>query len=257
MKVYWSNLFVYRTNFFLQTIGPLFVFLFIKLSLWTSIYLSSQKSIIGGYTLEEMLAYHLWIMVASMIILTSSSQNLSEDIRLGKISSYLIYPFSFWEFHASNFAARQTVQVFIALLTVFILLILLPTYFSNISFLFFIQGLILSLMAGFFWFSLNYIIGLMAFWLEETWTLTVLTQVVTYFCSGAIIPLELYPLWLKEALFYTPFPYLGFVPVRTFMGESLLFWQSVLVLLGWILLINLISKLIWKKGIHLYTAAGM
>ena len=69
MKVTWSNLLVYRMNFLLQVIGPLLIFLFIKVSLWSSIFASRTSATpIGGYDLANMLKYHLWIMIANILI---------------------------------------------------------------------------------------------------------------------------------------------------------------------------------------------
>lgn len=260
MKVTWSNLLIYRVNFLLQVIGPLLVFLLIKVSLWSSVFASpGSKELIGGYDLASMLKYHLWIMIANILIFSSSSQNLAEDIRLGRISTYLIYPFSFWQFHTAQYLARQGVQLVIASLTIFIVFIVDSIYQLNFQITLerVSMGFFLAIFGSVFWFSINYLIGMISFWLEETWTLTVLVQVITYFFSGAIIPLELFPETLQNILQYTPFPYIAFVPVKAFMGETpdLLFSLSVLTF--WIMTVLGCSMYLWRRGLRLYTAAGM
>ena len=96
-----------------------------------------------------------------------------------------------------------------------------------------------------------------SFWLEETWILRVILDIMTAFLSGAIIPLELYPKWFLNILEWTPFPYLTFYPVKTFMGQNSNLGSSYLIVSLWICLFCLINHLIWKKGVRLYTAAGM
>ncbi len=254
MKVVWSNLMVYKTNFILQSISPLFVFLFIKASLWTAIYKGAERVEIGGYDLNQMLTYHLWIMVVTLISIGAISQDLSQDIRLGRITAYLIYPFSLFEFHFSGFLARQSVKLAIALFTLFgvVLALKLPLSVTSGGW-----AILLALWAGLFWFFLNYFFGLLGFWLEETWTLGVMSQVITYFLSGAIIPLELYPLWMQKILFFTPFPYIGFVPVKLIMGSEVALAQAFAVLTLWIAFIALCGYGLYKRGLRLYTAAGM
>ncbi|MDT8445343.1 MAG: ABC-2 family transporter protein [bacterium] len=257
MRVSWSNLLVYRVNFILQGIAPLFVFLVVKLSLWYKIFESSPQAQVGGYHFEEMAAYHLWILIASLLIFNGNSQRISEDIRLGRITSYLIYPFQLWEFHAASFLARSWFQLFIALGTLFGAWALLGGRLALPSPAALLAGLGLALLGGLFWFWVNFMVGLVGFWLEETWTLMVMLQIVTYFLSGAIIPLELYPDWMQTLLSFTPFPYIAYWPARLFMGHldqvgwvfgALAFWVVVMALAAW---------WTWRAGMRLYTAAGM
>ena len=260
MKVSWSNLLVYRINFLLQVIGPLLIFLFIKVSLWSSIFASrSSVAPIGGYDLATMLKYHLWIMISNILIFSSSSQNLAEDIRLGRISTYLIYPFSFWQFHTAQYLARQLVQMGIAFFTIFLIFVLdsLYQFEFEITVERVAMGVFMAVLGSIFWFCMNYLIGMISFWLEETWTLTVLMQIITYFFSGAIMPLELFPIWLQNILQYSPFPYIAFIPVKAFMGHTPDLLLSLSVLAGWTIAVIAFSAFLWKRGLNLYTAAGM
>jgi len=253
MRVVWSNLLVYKINFMLQAFAPLLVFLFIKTSLWTVIY-QGHPWAIAGYSLQQMLTYHLWILVVTLISLGAASQDLSEDIRLGRITAYLLYPFSLFEFHAAGFLARQCVKLAVALLTLLgaTALLGMQAPLGKI-----IQALTLAFLAGVFWFALNYLFGLLGFWLEETWTFTVMIQIIAQFFSGAIIPLELYPAWLVRLLALTPFPYLGFVPAKLMMGQDLNFFFALLVLLCWIIAALGLGQVVYQKGLRSYTAAGM
>ena len=254
MKVVWSNLMVYKTNFILQSVAPLVVFLFIKVSLWTAVFKGSEIDQIGSYNLESMLTYHLWIMLVTMVSIGAANQDISQDIRLGRITSYLIYPFSLFEFHMASYLAKQVVKLIIALIT------LLGVWLSlglSLDWLMVLQALSLAFWGGLFWFFLNYFFGLLGFWLEETWTFSVMIQVIAYFFSGAIIPLELYPEWLKAGLIYSPFPYIGYIPAKIMMGEPVDLTQAFMVLSFWIALTAGAGHWIFKRGLRLYTAAGM
>ncbi len=257
IKVSWSNLFIYRVNFFLMVIGPMVVFFFIKMSLWSSIFESSQQSEVSGYTLKEMLTYHLWVMIASMITNSSSSSNISEDIRMGKITSYLIYPFSLWEFHTAHYIARQIIQLFIAFITIGLSYQFFADGIVGISAKAIITGVLIALSASFFWYSMNYLIGLLGFWMEETWTLMVMFQIISYFLSGAVVPLDLFPLWLQSILVWSPFPYISYIPAKTFMGVYPDFNSFLIIMFVWISFVLLLITQVWKRGLDLYTGAGM
>ncbi len=257
MKVTWSEVFVYRFNFLLMVIGPMLVLFFIKYNVWSSIYQGASGQEINGYTFEEMVSYHLWFMIVSMLSMAYSGQDLAEDIRLGRISSYLIYPINFWQFNTARFLSIECIQVGIVLIT------LSTTYlgFSHILGEFnpsaFFAGFAISFLVGVFWFTIQYTTGLLAFWFEETWTFRVLFQIIAHFLSGAIIPLDFYPSWLVAILDYSPFPTLAYVPVKIFLGSYTELWKAAFTLLFWIIISAGIAAWVWKRGLKLYTAAGM
>ncbi len=257
MLLEWSKLFVYRFNLALQVFGPIGIFFVIKYSLWTSIYQSSGEATIGGFTLEAMIAYHLWAMVTSMLQVSHGFDRLSEEIRLGRISSFLLYPFEMWEYHVSQYLARQVVHVGIAGLMVVVLRLLLADRLGLAGWQAMFSGLWLGLLAGLLWFWIIYIFALCAFWLDETWTLRVIFRIVAGFLSGKLIPLDLYPQWLVGALEYTPFPYMTFQPVLAFMGRDAEVGKATLVLLGWIAITAGLCFWVWRRGIRNYTAAGL
>ncbi len=256
MKMSWSNQLAYKLNFFLLVIGPTLVFFFIKFNLWTAIYGLQDVETIQGYDLQQMLSYQVWVMIVGFLAQSYNSMKLAEDIRLGRISSYLIYPFGFWSFHTASFFAIQIIQLLVAGVTLGFALAFGLVDPPSLTAL--LSGLLVSSLVGMLWFQISFIIGLMAFWLEETWVLRVIFSTIAQFFSGAIIPLELYPDWLRQLLAYSPFPYLTFIPVRLFMGDAS---YEVLPTLGvialWIALMMALGQWIWSRGLRLYTAAGM
>jgi len=255
IQIAWSKYTAYRLNFFLQVLGPAFVFFFIKYNLWSAIYGGDQDILIAGYTFQQMITYHIWAMIVGLIAQGHTALNLAEEIRLGKISTYLIYPFQFWEFHTAHFIAFQWLQVLTSAVTV--LLLALMSLLTVPSFALILTGLTYCLFVSVFWFALQYLTGLLGFWLEETWILRVILQIMTGFLSGAIIPLDFYPEKFVQFLNYTPFPYLTYFPIKIFMGEMNQIGSAYGIMAFWIVLLWLANHLIWKKGIRLYTAAGM
>jgi ABC-2 type transport system permease protein len=259
IKISITKLLAYRLNFFLTIIGPALIFYWIKVNLWTTIFDGVeggiQTGMINGYTLDNMLAYHSWTLIVTLLAKGHNSMNLSLDIRMGRISSYLIYPFNFWEFHTASFLGFQFVQLFITGITLSIFYsigVLNNFVLSN-----FLIGVVFCLIVGFFWFSIQYLLGLVAFWLEETWIMRVMFDIVATFLSGGIIPLDLFPSFVARFLEYTPFPYLTYYPVQIFLGNAQGIGFAAAKILLWTGIIWAINKMVWNKGIRMYTAAGM
>jgi ABC-2 type transport system permease protein len=137
------------------------------------------------------------------------------------------------------------------------LLSVFPRFFNGFESIAFAKGMVLAVFVGFFWFSLQYLIGLMTFWLEETWVLAVIAETIIQLLSGNIIPLDLFPEWAATMLSYTPFPYVTFIPVKTFMGAGGGFLTAIANIVFWTAMLNALILFVWKKGLKLYTGAGM
>lgn len=255
IQISWVKHTAYRLNFFLQIIGPALVFFFVKYNLWSSIYAGDETLVIKGFTFEGMINYHIWAFLVALVAQGHGSWNLAEDIRMGRISSYLIYPFNFWEFHTASWLSFQVIQMFVATITLGIIASFGLVTFPSNSFM--LIGICYTLFISLFWFTLQYLTGVLAFWLEETWILRVMLNIVAYFLSGAIIPLDLYPEWLVNILNYTPFPYLTYYPIKIFMGDTTNLGLGLVIISFWTLIFAWVNHLVWKKGIRLYTAAGM
>lgn len=251
----WKKNTTYKLNFVLQIIGPAAVFFFVKYSLWSTIFAKNPTGLISGYTFQAMISYHIWSFIVSIMAQGHTALDLSLDIRMGRISSYLIYPFNFWEFHTASFIGFQLQQFLVATVSLFVFYFIgiLPV----ISWQHLALGVICSFYVSLFWFTLQYLTGLIAFWLEETWMLRVILQIITIFLSGAIIPLELFPSWAVNILNYTPFPYLTYYPVKVFMGAEVNLINFFSVTTTWFVTLIFCNSFLWKRGMKLYTAAGM
>jgi ABC-2 type transport system permease protein len=256
VRICWSTQLAYKLNLLLLVIGPMVVFFFIRQSLWRAIFAVAGTTQVQGYDLPAMLRYQGWVLVVSLIAQGQSNMQISEDIRLGRISAFLVYPFQFWQYHAASFLAFEGLQTLVAGATTLVLLVagILP----GLQLVPLIQGLLFAWLVGCVWFTAQFILGLASFWLEETWVLRVMFGIIAQFLSGATLPLEVFPAWLVHGLSYSPFPYLTWAPVRILMGEypgevS----HAFLVLGGWFAGFALIAAVVWRRGLRLYSAAGM
>jgi ABC-2 type transport system permease protein len=256
MQVAWSNQLVYKLNFLMLILGPVIVFFFIKYNLWSSIFGMPGVTTIQGYNLESMLEYQVWVMIVGLLAQSYNNMKLSEDIRLGRISSYLIYPFGFWQFHTASFFGTQAIQIIVSMLTIFTVAV--AGFNLNLSMNETPVALAYCIIVSLLWFSIAFILGLAAFWLEETWILRVIFVIIAQFLSGAIVPLEIYPAWFRGFLDYTPFPYMTYVPVKLFMGVYEGSIMTAFAVIGfWLVAMALLAAFTWKRGIRMYSGAGM
>ena len=256
LKIALSKSLNYKINFLILMVVPVLVFFFIKYNLWLSIYAVHPHKEIQGYSLSRMIEYQFWILIFEFFVRSHFfGTNISRDIRMGKISVFLLYPFSFISYQLSLFLSDKLIQLFIGVFSLLLAVVLGWIDLPSTKVLF--QAGVFVFMVSAFWFFTQLIIGFFAFWLEETWSINVSIRFISAFFSGSIIPLDLYPEIMAKILMWTPFPYLTYIPVKILIGESMSVGSSFFILFVWLLVLFFFVQLIWKKGLKLYTGAGI
>lgn len=251
-----SRYMAFKTDFLLMLVAPSFVFIAINYSIWSSVFKARGGESVGGFSEEQMLHYQIWSFIAALLVRSHRTWNLSEHIRYGRITSFLLYPFDAWKFYASEFIAFQILQMVTATVSLFCLYFL--DLIPPLDIRTFSLGVCFSLLASVLWFVVDFTFGLLGFWLEEVWVFRAIFGLFAVLFSGAFIPLELFPETMRFALKFTPFPFITSVPVHIFLGTgSLTIVDATLLLCSWIIGLALVAAYIWRRGIRLYTAAGI
>ena len=255
--VNWNQFLAYKLDFLATAIIPAVLFFVIKYNLFETIYSSQDAELIAGYSVDQMLQYQAWVLILTLLTSSFSERNLAEDIRLGRISSYLIYPFDFWQFHTASFLAFTSLQIFVAGVSLALLLSLgiLPSV--NLEYL--LVFIFLCCLVAVFWFLIRFAVGLLSFWFDETWTFRMILSAVVNFFAGVIFPLDMFPSWLQNILYWTPFPYMTYFPAKIIMGDATTdqILLAIFALTAWMILIGFLVRFTWKRGLRLYSAAGM
>lgn len=251
-----SRYMAYKFDFLLTLLAPTIVFCFVNYSVWAAVYRLNTTATIGGFSETRMLQYQIWAMLVTLLARSHRSWNLSEDIRYGRITSFLLYPFSLWKYHFSEFLAFQSLQIVASAVALVVLASL--SLISIPSLLHLFAGLSLSILVGVLWFWVEFSLGLLAFWLDEVWVFRVTVQLLAVLCSGAFIPLELFPNVAQTLISLTPFPLLGSIPITILMGGDLqIFLSAMIQTLVWTVLLIAFGVFVWKRGTKLYSATGM
>ena len=251
-----SRYMAFKADFFLMLVAPAFVFIAVNYNIWRSVYQSRGGESISGFTMDQMLHYQCWSFIITLLVRSHRTWNLSEHIRFGRLTAFLLYPFDAWKFYASEFIAFQLLQLFIAFVAVIVLQAL--HFLPPLDVATCAVGFGFSLLVSVLWFALDFTFGLAAFWLEEVWIFRVIFGFFAVLFSGAFIPIELFPRGLQTFLSYTPFPFITSVPAHIFMGtSSVSLWSATTTLIGWIAALSLCAALVWRRGLRLYNAAGI
>ncbi len=107
-------------------------------------------------------------------------------------------------------------------------------------------------------FGCVYVIHVLGFWLVETRGLQLLYMVVSGFFAGLFVPLPLFPSWLHDAAYATPFPSVMMTPINVLSGQltGLAAWHSVLVQVAWLAGVLLLGRVLTSAGLRKLEVQG-
>jgi ABC-2 type transport system permease protein len=211
------------------------VVLYIFMQLWRVTYAQTGAERLGALTLPQM----LWYLAMTESITLSGprvAQDIDQDVRTGALAVQLIRPLSYplyrlWTTLGERlvrFLLNSVVGALIALLFVGAI----P--FTLGGLLIFAPALLLAFVLDFLG---HFLIGLAAFWLEDTSGLFLIYSRITMILGGMLLPLELFPVSWQPLLKALPFASIVYGPSHLFVQPDLAFLGDLVLRQGIAILI--------------------
>ena len=235
-------------------VRQIFVFL-IPFFIWKAVL--GQGGDIYGYSFAAIMTYLFGTTVLRSLVMGSRTIDLGWMINSGSLTIPLMRPFNIFSFFFIRDLADKLFNLsFMFLELPLIYLIFRPPIFlqSNPTYLLLAFGSLL--LAILIYFYINIIFGSLAFWTRDIWAPRFLLMVIMEFATGAMFPLDMLPIAWQKIILLTPFPYLLYVPLKVYLGIDPLIYFHLAASLGWVIVLGLLSKLIWQRGIKSYEAEG-
>lgn len=188
------------------------VILYIFLRLWEITYAENGTKTLGGLTLNQMLWY-LTVTEAITLSAPPVARVVDQDVRTGALSVQLIRPLSYPLFCLFSNLGERFLRFLLNLIVGALIACLLigPIELSAWGLVIFLAAIPLAFVLDFL---ANFLIGLGAFWLEDTSGLSLIYSRVTMILGGMLIPLELFPLWSQPLLKLLPFSSIVYGPAH-------------------------------------------
>jgi len=253
----WIRILNYRFTTLMYRIGEA-AEMVVLILMWTAIY-AGGSGMIRGFALNEMITYVLIGTLFSVAIRNFLPSFVSRDINEGRLSMFLVKPISYIKYIFFNELGRAA----LAVITSVVVQVLVILFFLD-KFVFNTEPLYLSLIFAMVFLSfiiellIGFLVGTIAFWTDEVEGMQSTIERIKKFFAGGYFPLSLLPATLASLSMYLPFAYSFFVPAQLYLKKIDL--QTGLIGLGvqiiWIILLSLILKIVWKKGLRRYEASG-
>ena len=248
----------YRSHILVSLfVGP--VYFLVQYFIWSALF--HNTTTINGFTLQEMLVYYGVTTLINYCIMDFADWNLQMLIRTGRFITFLLRPVSHRFFALAQKVGHRFLGFwleFILVYLIFLFVFRLPLVPADLFWS------VLSLIFGFLMmFLVNYSIGITGFWLIRTDGLRSFFLIFRDVFAGVFIPLVFFPGWLQKVLFFLPFQYISYVPVRVFsgnyeLGGVTLAIPVIVAIQGvYVFLMGLVSEFLWRLGIKRFTGVGV
>lgn len=214
---------------------------------------------VAGYTSSAFVVYYIAMLVVGSFVSSHLMWEIGWEIKEGTFTTYLVRPFDFFTaFFMRNFAWR-TIR---ALFTLPFLLLLGAMYWNYLGSASVYLGwqFWVALLLGHL-VSLSFVVAIAAaaLWIEEAFTVFELSYFPNLFLSGYMFPIDVMPHWVRSIAQVLPFYYTTGVPVELLVGK--VEPQAAIPMMGiqvvWIVILSLIAKAAWAKGLKHYSGVGI
>lgn len=233
------------------------VYFLVNYFIWKAIF--QTRDTVSGFTFDEMLLYFAVSSLVGFLNWDSSGNKLQRLIQTGEFVTFQLRPLSHIYFSFFQKVGQRILAVLIEILPLICFYILFGIRLVPAELLWAMISLALGFILSFL---INYTIGTFAFWFVRTDGISRAVALFSNICSGAFLPLNLYPKSLQKFLFYLPFQFVSYVPVRVFIGHYELGEITMpipqIVLLQAVMAAGmfLVNRIIWYFGIKRFTGVG-
>jgi ABC-2 type transport system permease protein len=248
---------VYRWNFLLR-VAVSFVPLLGSVFLWNAAF--AGKHSFAGYTFTSMVAYFITLILVDTLTMPNEDDfQIAEDIREGRINTLLLKPVDYRLYRLHLYAAARIVHSAFAIVPLAVAMIWLGHFYHGLPWL---ENLPLALLAtvgaGLIQFFFCFTLAMLAFWILDIGSVTFIVYSIEFLLGGHIFPIDAFPEWLKILSLHLPFAYETYFPAAILIGhidsQSMIWgflWQWAYIGFFYVL-----SGILWKRGLHQYTAVG-
>lgn len=264
-----SERLTYRADFAFATLVR-FLPIITQVFLWTAVYAGDQSKSLNGYTLRNMVAYALLVMVGrAFSSMPGLANGIARDVRDGTIKKYLTQPVDMLAYLFWARVAHKLVYYVVATGPFVLVFYLCRRFFEFSPDLLTIGAFALSLILAFLiGFLLESLIGLISFWFLEVSSLIFIFMMLNYFLSGHMVPLDWLPNLfsgspglaetVRKLLLFLPFQYMAYLPATIMLGkyQGAELGALLLVGFGWVLALWAANRIAFARGVRRYSAFG-
>ena len=197
--------------------------------------------------------------MVSSFVLSSRSSAVGEEINSGNLSNFLLRPINYFLYWFARDVGDKAMNIIFSIIELAVLFaILKPPLFIQTEGLYILLAFVAIVLALIMYFFFNFLLGLIGFWSPEVWAPRFIFTVLLNFFAGGLFPLDILPKFIFSIFQLLPFTYLLYFPIKIYLGQLTIveIFAGIMISLLWTILLYVVVRYIWRKGLLVYTAQG-
>jgi ABC-2 type transport system permease protein len=227
-------------------------------AVWIAAY--QESATIAGFSLAEMLAYTVGVLVLRTVITFHLEYGIDYEIREGRLSNLLIRPLNVWAYWLVDSLGWKTFRNLLTVPVVVVCLLWIGPELAQLSIPPerlppFALSLLLATAVCFLF---KLCLGCTSFWTNDILGVATVQELISAVLGGVLIPLVLLPEWLQFVAKLLPVQAIYSVPLMILLGkgDGASPWYGIALQLGWIVVLWALALVLWRAGLRQYAAVG-
>lgn len=253
MRVGFSEAVAYRAEMLvwvLATTMPL-----VMMALWTAV---ARDAPIGRFGETEFVAYFLATFIVRQLTGSWAAWQMNFEVRQGTLSMRLLRPLSPIVAWAVEHIAAIPLRLVIAIPVALIMLATVGGGHLPSTFMGWLMFLVAVTGAWTITFLVGICIGCLSFFMEQSMKIMDVWLALYFVFSGYLLPVELFPAWLRSVVEWLPFRFQIGLPVELLTGRYGLGDGGMMLLRQWaiVAVLGVLAWTLWRAGLRRFGAFG-
>ncbi len=252
-----ARMFAYRgatvagivTNFFF---GLLRAYVFIAL------FEAAGTDAIRTYTLEDALTFTALTQALIGPIYIWGWWEVAQTVRSGEIVAHLVRPYDFFGYWMARDMGRALFHLLFRGLPILVFFPLLFDLTWPAGWRQWAAVLLSTTLAVMLSFSWRFLVNVSALFFLDARGVARMAYVVMTFLSGFLVPVALFPQWLRGLAAWTPMPSMVNAPIEVYLGiaKGPGLWHTLAAQLAWLAVMTAVARLALKRGLGYLVVQG-
>jgi ABC-2 type transport system permease protein len=229
--------------------------IFVYIAIWKCLYTADR---IPEDINFQMIVTHFVITLGLSGIFIGSADSVSDKIVKGTIATDILKPLSFLGMTFAQETGKAGVTVLIQFLPALAITCLFTGVQAPVNVLCGILFLASMILSYTIYFALNYIVAILAFWVQKTFFLVQIKFAFISIFSGVFFPIWFLPEFMQKIVVWTPFESIYSIPLSHYFGRystaltiSAFFRQMI-----WCILLLAAGHFLFKIAVRRLTIQG-
>lgn len=233
-----------------------FFFGLLRVAVLLALYGPRQE--VEGITVAGVITYMALTQAVIAYLSMFGWYDLMQSVYSGEVATDLLKPIGLFTFWLAQDAGRALLNLLlrgVTIMLVFALMFDLTYPQTAVQWLALLLSIILSWLVSFAW---RFLVNLPAFWTPNARGIMRFGFVLSWFCSGFLMPLRFLPDWVQRLTALTPFPHMLNTVVEVYLGvlDGPALAQALLLQAAWAVGLVVMGQWALRTGVRRLVILG-